>query len=323
MRMMVNKYVNSASDLVTTHESHRNGFLEYALRKGKESIPYIDKAKSLKIILEQKTKKPKDILLLDEIKNSCYEAAGVSVKANKYLSKDDLNEILLEFIKEFLEPAGKQYIDELIYRYLLTLGDALGGRMRNLVGSIANEKLTRYVISQLQVINLDFSYFNKTSKIWLNSKDYTIDQIADIRSIQWTLRNNEKRQLIYNLTIPIVKKNIDLVILNCHINKINGAELNEILINPNNYKIIGELKGGIDPAGADEHWKTAHTALSRIRDSFKKHKINIPLVFIGASIETSMSNEIFNLYSKGEITNCANLTVDNQFISLCNWLVTL
>ena len=184
-------------------------------------------------------------------------------------------------------------------------------------------KLTRYVISQLLVLKLNFSYYNKTSKTWLNSKDYSIDQIADIRSIQWTLKNKEKRQLIYNLTIPIVKKNIDLVVLNCHQNDLSGTELKDTLLDPNNYKIIGELKGGIDPAGADEHWKTAHTALSRVRYSFQKHKISIPLIFIGASIETSMSKEIFNLYSKGEITNCANLTVDNQLLSLCNWLVTL
>jgi len=321
--MMINKYVQKASDLVTTHESHRNGFLEYALRKSKESIPYIDKAKALKLILEQKTKKPKDILKLDEIKACCYEAAGVSVKANNYLSDDDLNEILLEFIKEFLEPAGKQYIDELIYRYLLTIGDALGGRMRNLVGSIANEKLTRFVISQLQVLKLDFSYYNKTSKTWLNAKDYTIDQVSEIRSIQWTLKTKEKRQLIYNLTVPIVNKNIDLVVLNCHTNSLSGEEFKSLLQNASNYEIIGELKGGIDPAGADEHWKTANTALSRVRESFKKHKIDIPLVFIGAAIETSMSKEIFNQYSKGEITNCANLTVDNQFVSLCNWLVTM
>ncbi len=319
---MINKYVKKASDLVTTHESRRNGFLEYALRKSKESIPYIDKAKALKLILEDKTKKPKDILKLDEIKSSCYEAAGVSVKANNYLSDVDLNDILLEFIKEFLEPAGKHYIDELIYRYLLTLGDALGGRMRNLVGSIANEKLTRNIISQLQVLNLPFKYYHKSSKSWLESKDYSIDQVIDIRSIKWTLKSGKKRQLIYNLTVPIVKKNIDIVVLNCHSEELTGVPFKKIILAPLNYEILGELKGGIDPAGADEHWKTANTALSRVRDSFKKHNINIPLVFIGAAIEKSMSNEIFSQYSKGEIMNCANLTVDNQFVSLCNWLTT-
>ena len=195
--------------------------------------------------------------------------------------------------------------------------------MRNLVGAIANEKLTRFVISQLEVLHLDFKYFNKKSKSWLHEKDYSIDQVADIRSIQWTLKTKEKRQLIYNLTIPIVKKNIDLVVFNCHVDDLSGEGFKNIIQDANNYQIIGELKGGIDPAGADEHWKTANTALSRVRDSFKKHGINIPLVFIGAAIEASMSNEIFNQYSKGEIANCANLTYDNQFLSLCNWLVSL
>lgn len=320
---MINKYIQKESDLVTTHEFHRKGFLEYALRKSKESIPYIDKAKALKFILEQKTQKPKDILALDEVKDCFYEAAGVSVKAKSYLSKDDLNEILLEFIKDFLEPAGNKYIDELIYRYLLTLGDALGGRMRNLVGSIANEKLTRFIIAQLQVLNLQFRYYNKTTKTWQKANDYSIDHVTDIRSIQWRLKSGEERQIIYNLNVPIVNKNIDIVVLNCHFENLTGNEFKKSLENISIYQLIGELKGGIDPAGADEHWKTANTALARVRDSFKKMKISLPIIFIGASIETSMSREIFSQYSKGELSNCANLTIDNQLANICNWLVTM
>ncbi len=320
---MTNKYVSKPSDLVTTHESQRTGFLEYALRKSKESIPYIDKANALKIVLEQSTKAPKDVLKLKEEKYGCYQAAGVSVKALSYLSEDDLNEILAEFIREFLEPAGKNYIDELIYRYLLTLGDALGGRMRNLVGSIANEKLTRSIISQIEISNLEFDFYIKTSNSWLNSKEYSIDIISDIRSIRWKLKNGESRQLVYNLTVPIVKKNIDLVILNSHSDELKGKKFKEIIQEPKNYIALGELKGGIDPAGADEHWKTANTALSRVRDNFKKYKIDIPLIFIGAAIENSMSKEIFNQYSDGRIANCANLTMENQLINLCNWLVKL
>jgi type II restriction enzyme len=35
----------------------------------------------------------------------------------------------------------------------------------------------------------------------------------------------------------------------------------------------GAKQGRIDPAGADEHWKTAHTALNRIREAFAKKKL--------------------------------------------------
>ena len=124
------------------------------------------------------------------------------------------------------------------------------------------------------------------------------------------------------MSVPVVKNNIDLVVLNCFSNSLSGEEFNKIIPNPINYEILGELKGGIDPAGADEHWKTANTALRRVRESFRKHNIDIALVFIGAAIETKMSNEIFTQYSKGDIMNCANLTVENQLVNLCNWLVT-
>ena len=320
---MTNNYVRKANDLVSTRESQRNGFLEYALRKSKESIPYIDKAKSLKVVLEQNTKKPKDILTLKEEKAACYQAAGVSIKAKKYLREEDLNDILLKFIKEFLEPAGAQYIDELIYRYLLTLGDALGGRMRNLVGVLANEKLTRFMVSQIQISNLEFEFYVKSTKKWLSSSEYSIGLVSEIRSIRWNLKNGSQRQIIYNLTVPIVKKNIDLVMLNCHCQELSGSKFKKIIENPKNYQALGESKGGIDPAGADEHWKTANTALSRIRNNFKEHGIQIPLIFIGAAIEMSMAKEIFNQYSTGKLANCANLTIEKQLINLCNWLVKL
>ena len=119
-----------------------------------------------------------------------------------------------------------------------------------------------------------------------------------------------------------IKKNIDIVVLNFHSNELNGKTFKDGINELNNYVLLGELKGGI-PAGADEHWKTANTALSRVRKKFISNGIKVPLIFIGAAIEKSMSQEIFNQYLNGEIANCANLTIDNQLFSLCNWLVKL
>ena len=79
--------------------------------------------------------------------------------------------------------------------------------------------------------------------------------MPEIRSIQWIQNNGNKRQLVYNLTVPSDKKNIDIVVLNFHSNELNGKTFNGIN-ELNNYVLLGELKGGIDPAGADEHWKT-------------------------------------------------------------------
>lgn len=76
-----NQFLHDFSDLLTTKESRRAGFLEYALRRNKESIPFIDKAKALKIHLQKHTQKCGDILKLESIRESLVEAAGVSVKA--------------------------------------------------------------------------------------------------------------------------------------------------------------------------------------------------------------------------------------------------
>jgi type II restriction enzyme len=50
------------------------------------------------------------------------------------LTEDDKTLAIRGLIEKFLEPAGDGFVDELIYRYLLIKGDALGGRIRNLAG---------------------------------------------------------------------------------------------------------------------------------------------------------------------------------------------
>jgi type II restriction enzyme len=89
------------------------------------------------------------------------------------------------------------------------------------------------------------------------------------------------------------------------------------------YIALGELKGGIDPAGADEHWKTANSALERIRSGFRKLKLVPQTVFIGAAIENSMASEIYKQLQKGTLDNAANLTDDEQLTTICEWILNL
>jgi type II restriction enzyme len=66
------------------------------------------------------------------------------------------------------------------------------------------------------------------------------------------------------------------------------------------YVALGELKGGIDPAGADEHWKTARSALDRIKKAFEKVGQQPRRFFIGAAIEKEMAIEIWHDLEAGE-----------------------
>jgi type II restriction enzyme len=88
--------------------------------------------------------------------------------------------------------------------------------------------------------------------------------------------------------------------------------------------MFGELKGGIDPAGADEHWKTGNTALNRIRTSFAMAGYpKMMTSFVGAAIERAMAEEIFAQLESEILTNATNLTNNNQLIEYCNWLIEL
>jgi hypothetical protein len=315
---MNNFHVISAASLITTPEARRSGFLEYALRRNKEAIPFIDKAKALKATLQAHTNQPADILKIDKIRESLLESAGISVKAKAHLSDVDKRRLLTDFIDKILIPCGQEYINEIIYRYLLTSGEALGGKMRNIVGSIANEKLNRFVISQLQICQINFSF--ATNSGFFTSTEYSLEMAEAIKAIRWETNSGEQRLLIYNVNVPQVSKNIDIVLLNKFTETAKGKNLKDILGDAKNYLAIGELKGGIDPAGADEHWKTASTALGRVHIAFNGQ---LPLIFIGAAIESAMAGEIFNQYQNGYLANCANLTNDDQLASACEWLVNL
>jgi len=97
----------------------------------------------------------------------------------------------------------------------------------------------------------------------------------------------------------------------------------EAFNDPKRYIAAGELKGGIDPAGADEHWKTANSALDRIRTSFIKEKTKPALFFVGAAIESSMATEIFEQLENGHLAHAANLTSNKQLEDLASWLTNL
>jgi hypothetical protein len=105
------------------------------------------------------------------------------------------------------------------------------------------------------------------------------------------------------------------------LNTSSGEDEEMLLERPAAYLACGELKGGIDPAGADEHWKTAKTALSRIGNKLKRSCP--PLFFVAAAIETAMARDIFRDLKKGFLTHAANLTDDRQVEDLASWLISL
>jgi type II restriction enzyme len=247
-------------------------------------------------------------------------ASGLSDKSLNYLNDDDRTIAIKGLIEKFLEPAGDNFIDELVYRYLLTKGDALGGRARNLAGSLGERKFLRSLISVFNLSGIHYKWKDIETNSWLDKPKDDTDIEKRIKAIYW--KKKQDRLMILNTNVPLVNKNVDASILHATIEDLKTGK-QSIIHQPDKYIALGELKGGIDPAGADEHWKTANSALNRIRTSFDKKKLKPQTFFVGAAIENAMAAEIYKQLQTGAINNAANLTHDGQLTAICDWVINL
>lgn len=310
-------HLKSAAGLQTTYEAVRAGFVALALEKNRRATPYVAQARALQESASH-AKRPKDLLGIEEIQPALVAAAGVSDKAANHLQPDDKRTAVLGLIENFLEPAGEKFAEELVFRFLLTRGDTLGGSMRNVGGFMAQCKLTRSIIAHLKLADKNYRWLHAESNTWADMPENDADIELRLRGLSWK-SGKDTRTLLYNLKVPLVRNNVDFSLFNC-----TPEYLGEPMIyNPAAYIALGELKGGIDPAGADEHWKTARTALNRIQSAFAKHKLKPHMFFIGAAIEEKMSQEIWSLLEQGVIENAANLTDERQIASITRWLCSL
>jgi hypothetical protein len=178
------------------------------------------------------------------------------------------------------------------------------------------------------------------------------DVELSLRGLCWQ-SEKETRTLIYNLTVPLVRNNVDICLFSLSPDKLKATKHNAAdsylalgeLRAPNKTPyhserseesrrlrpfaplrvtvLLGALKGGIDPAGADEHWKTARTALDRIRKAFSDTGASPATFFIGAAVEKKMAGEIWTQLENGLLNNAANLNEANQVASVSRWLCNL
>lgn len=322
MAFPYHQHLNSNNDLITNYESVRAGFVALSLEKNRRATPFVAQAKALKLSAST-VKTPAELLSLEEIQSALLAAAGISDKALKHLQTQDRVEAIRGLIQNFLEPAGQNFVEELVFRFLLTRGDTLGGSMRNIGGVLAQRKLTRAIISTLRIANKSYQWLHSIHKIWGTMPEDDSDIELHVRGLSWEERS-QPRTLMYNLTVPLVKSNVDMCLFSCSPSDLSTKKLAKDIYNsPVSYIALGELKGGIDPAGADEHWKTARTALNRIRGSFTKVGYNPHAFFVGAAIEKRMASEIWSMLERGVLINAANLTDDNQVASISQWLCRL
>lgn len=308
-------HLTSSADLITTPEATRAGFVAQAFEKNRRATPFIEEGRALKVA-SAGASTPADLTRIEGIQRALLTAAGVSDKAKKHLQPEDRAAAIQGLIDNFLIPAGASFVEELVYRFLLTRGDTLGGSMRNIGGAWAERKVSRALISCLTLAGIPYQW-RANNGTWVEMTDDDSDIEARVRGLSW-VKGGQQRTIVYNLTVPFVGKNVDLCLFNC-----GPEESRANYGSPASYLALGELKGGIDPGGADEHWKTAGSALERIRKAFTKYGLRPHTFFIGAAVARSMAQEIWDDLEAGKLSNAANLTVEDQVASVSRWLCSL
>lgn len=316
------QHLKSSVDLVTTYEATRAGFIALALERNRRASPFIAQARVLREVVTQ-IRSPGRLSGITDIRSALLTAAGLSDKSLGHLQEADKDQAVSELIRNFLDPAGNDWREELVYRFLLTRGDTLGGSMRNAGGSLAQRKLIRLLISTLTVSGRSYQWLSTSSNTWIPMSDDDSDIELDLSGLSWG-RGTQARTLRCNLFVPFVKSNVDLCLFSCSPQELSDkSSAGKIYSTSARYVALGELKGGVDPAGADEHWKTARTALNRIQQAFAEVRQHPHIFFIGAAIEKRMAEEIWHLLQEGQLENAANLTNDHQVTSVLRWLCGL
>ena len=142
---------------------------------------------------------------------------------------------------------------------------------------------------------------------------------AEVRALSWAnARGN--RTLIFNCNVPAVRKEcVDMCLLST-----DPQLCDEAVKNKGAYIALGELKGGLDPAGA----KTNTGRRPLLPSTASAPRLPVSLItpstfFIGAAIVSAMADEIWNQPQAGILTNAANLTNPDQLASISSWLVQL
>ncbi len=305
-------HLTGPDDLVTTHSATRDGFLRLVVERNQLVLPFLDAANDLRTAAENAgsiEECVRDITM----RPALLAAAGVSEKAVGHLSAEEMESPIRKLVQLCQEHAGGNFVDELVYRFLLTKGDAVGGKARNAAGKFAKEKFLQAMMTAVET-DSDSYYWVDRKRIWHLASEAPPDYDNGARGLNWT-SHGKNRTLLLDRKVPAVGTNVDLCLLNCQRGQAETA-----VKNAGAFVALGELKGGIDPAGADEHWKTAKTALNRILGAFSDAETFPALFFIGAAIAKNMAAEIWERLEKNTLANAANLTDDDQLAAIARWV---
>lgn len=91
--MTYHQHLSTSSDLITSQEEIRAGFIALALEKSRAAIPVVEQARSLKASA-MSAKQASDLMNNSDLKPALLAAAGVSNKAAGHMLARDKDEAI-------------------------------------------------------------------------------------------------------------------------------------------------------------------------------------------------------------------------------------
>ena len=207
---------------------------------------------------------------------------------------------------------------------LSNIGDALGGISRNEVGRYATAQIMQYLITHwhrlgyLQSVDYtlkrSFSIDDEESENSFNGAPQilTVDSntcipefltMAETNRIKYqeiTLRNGHR--LLFDRQLQWEEQSGERTLYKVGADMISKSVTIDMVWS-------GEVKGGADPAGSDEHWKTATQALHRILEAAEKTgKPQPKLSFLATILVDRVAIEAQRWINDGNLTSVYNLT---------------
>lgn len=240
--------------------------------------------------------------------------------APSFEAAQKLSRYFNKIISEFIIISGVTPLRHLEI-VLSNIGDGLGGVSRNEVGRVASTQIMRYLLTDLHSIRQVHSvrYFLKGSLDSLEEGEE--EQQEDVGELIFTDEMNLSN-VLDNLERYRVK--YKEMTLNNGYSLLLDRQLIWRDVEVNEYKFgtdlhsrtdaidmiwAGEIKGGADPAGSDEHWKTATKALQRIIDASRDTGRNQPqLSFLATILVDRVAFDAQQWINEGKLTSVYNLT---------------
>lgn len=206
---------------------------------------------------------------------------------------------------------------------LTNIGDALGGISRNEVGRWAASQVIRYLLLHLHSLGclktIQFSLKDELENLEENENSdeeppvdtLTVTPNTDL--VRWLERFERSRVKFREIELT----NGNKLLLDRQLTWRDPKQEKDYKIGPDLHSRTvlmdmvwaGEIKGGADPAGSDEHWKTAKTALQRILTAAAKTDRPQPrLSFLATILVERVAREAQEWMDEGKLTSVYNLT---------------